>query len=221
MGVDGFRFDLAPTLGRQENDFDPFAAFFLVGQDPVVSQVKLIAEPWDVGRFDTYDLGRFPPLGVSGTGASATPRATSGAARTDCWASSPPGCVVPRTSTADGSRGARIDDFGLYAAGYEHRDDDTSRRPTAIVVAICIVERTAGARRTAMSHNDIDTSAPLQILMAAMIAWVSRIKSFGATATSQPRRPALQYTRSQACAPESTTVGSLVRCPKGETAPST
>jgi isoamylase len=63
MGVDGFRFDLAPTLGRQENDFDPFAAFFdLVGQDPVVSQVKLIAEPWDVGRFDSYDLGRFPPL---------------------------------------------------------------------------------------------------------------------------------------------------------------
>src|SRR5271156_3172554 len=61
MGVDGFRFDLAPTLGRQEGDFDPFSAFFdLVGQDPVVSQVKLIAEPWDVGRFDSYDVGRFP-----------------------------------------------------------------------------------------------------------------------------------------------------------------
>jgi isoamylase len=63
MGVDGFRFDLAPTLGRQEGDFDPFSAFFdVVGQDPVVSQVKLIAEPWDVGRFDSYDIGRFPPL---------------------------------------------------------------------------------------------------------------------------------------------------------------
>ena len=63
MGVDGFRFDLAPTLGRQEGGFDPFSAFFdLVGQDPVVSQVKLIAEPWDVGRFDSYDIGRFPPL---------------------------------------------------------------------------------------------------------------------------------------------------------------
>jgi isoamylase len=62
MGVDGYRFDLAPTLGRQEGDFDPFAAFFdMVAQDPVVSQVKLIAEPWDVGRFDSYDLGRFPP----------------------------------------------------------------------------------------------------------------------------------------------------------------
>jgi isoamylase len=63
MGVDGFRFDLAPTLGRERGDFDPFSAFFdVVGQDPVVSQVKLIAEPWDVGRLDSYDVGRFPPL---------------------------------------------------------------------------------------------------------------------------------------------------------------
>jgi isoamylase len=64
MGVDGYRFDLAPTLGREEDDrFDPFSAFFdVVGQDPVVSQVKLIAEPWDVGRYDSYDVGRFPPL---------------------------------------------------------------------------------------------------------------------------------------------------------------
>jgi isoamylase len=63
MGVDGFRFDLAPTLGRQEGDFDPFSAFFdLVAQDPVISKVKLFAEPWDVGRMDSYDVGRFPPL---------------------------------------------------------------------------------------------------------------------------------------------------------------
>jgi len=63
MGVDGFRFDLAATLGRQEGDFDPFSAFFdLVAQDPLISQAKLIAEPWDVGRFDSYDVGRFPPL---------------------------------------------------------------------------------------------------------------------------------------------------------------
>ena len=61
MGVDGFRFDLAPTLGRQDGGFDPFSAFFdIVGQDPVISQVKLIAEPWDVGQFDSYDVGRFP-----------------------------------------------------------------------------------------------------------------------------------------------------------------
>src|SRR5262245_2613948 len=63
MGVDGFRFDLAPTLGRERGDFDPFSAFFdVVSQDPVISAAKLIAEPWDVGRFDSYDLGRFPPL---------------------------------------------------------------------------------------------------------------------------------------------------------------
>ncbi len=63
MGVDGFRFDLAPTLGREDGAFDPFSAFFdTVCQDPVVSRVKLIAEPWDVGRMDSYDIGRFPPL---------------------------------------------------------------------------------------------------------------------------------------------------------------
>ena len=63
MGVDGFRFDLAPTLARQEGGFDRLSAFFdLVVQDPVVSRAKLIAEPWDVGQADSYDLGRFPPL---------------------------------------------------------------------------------------------------------------------------------------------------------------
>jgi isoamylase len=63
MRVDGFRFDLAPTLARQEGGFDRLAAFFdLVSQDPVVSRAKLIAEPWDVGQMDSYDLGRFPPL---------------------------------------------------------------------------------------------------------------------------------------------------------------
>ena len=63
MHVDGFRFDLAATLARQEGSFSNVAAFFdLVSQDPVVSRVKLIAEPWDVGQSDSYDLGRFPPL---------------------------------------------------------------------------------------------------------------------------------------------------------------
>jgi isoamylase len=63
MGVDGFRFDLAPTLARGEGTFDPFSAFFdIVAQDPVISEAKLIAEPWDVGRMDSYEVGRFPPL---------------------------------------------------------------------------------------------------------------------------------------------------------------
>jgi glycogen operon protein len=63
MHVDGFRFDLAPSLARQEGGFDQMSAFFdLVAQDPVVSQAKLVAEPWDVGQMDSYDVGRFPPL---------------------------------------------------------------------------------------------------------------------------------------------------------------
>ena len=63
MHVDGFRFDLAPALARQEGEFEMRSAFFdLVSQDPVVSRAKLIAEPWDVGQMDSYDLGRFPPV---------------------------------------------------------------------------------------------------------------------------------------------------------------
>jgi isoamylase len=63
MRVDGFRFDLAPSLARQEGGFDQVAAFFdIVSQDPLVSQAKLFAEPWDVGQTDSYELGRFPPL---------------------------------------------------------------------------------------------------------------------------------------------------------------
>lgn len=61
MHVDGFRFDLAATLAREFYDVDRLAAFFeLVQQDPVVSQVKLIAEPWDVGP-GGYQVGNFPP----------------------------------------------------------------------------------------------------------------------------------------------------------------
>ncbi|MXQ76889.1 MULTISPECIES: glycogen debranching protein GlgX [Rhodococcus] len=60
MHVDGFRFDLASTLARELHDVDRLSAFFdLVQQDPVVSQVKLIAEPWDVGE-GGYQVGNFP-----------------------------------------------------------------------------------------------------------------------------------------------------------------
>jgi isoamylase len=62
MHVDGFRFDLAAALARELHDVDRLSAFFdLVQQDPVVSQVKLIAEPWDVGQ-GGYQVGHFPPL---------------------------------------------------------------------------------------------------------------------------------------------------------------
>ena len=59
-GIDGFRFDLAPILGRQATGFSPEAGFFAaLRQDPVLAAVKLIAEPWDIGP-DGYQLGRFP-----------------------------------------------------------------------------------------------------------------------------------------------------------------
>ena len=61
MHVDGFRFDLAASLARGFYDVDRLSAFFeLVQQDPIVSQVKLIAEPWDVGP-GGYQVGNFPP----------------------------------------------------------------------------------------------------------------------------------------------------------------
>ncbi|WP_329103608.1 glycogen debranching protein GlgX [Micromonospora sp. NBC_01699] len=62
MHVDGFRFDLAATLAREFYDVDRLSTFFeVVQQDPVISRVKLIAEPWDVGP-GGYQVGNFPPV---------------------------------------------------------------------------------------------------------------------------------------------------------------
>jgi glycogen operon protein len=78
MHVDGFRFDLAATLARELHDVDKLSSFFdLIQQDPVISHVKLIAEPWDVGE-GGYQVGNFPPLwsewnGVPGRGATGGP----------------------------------------------------------------------------------------------------------------------------------------------------
>jgi glycogen operon protein len=61
MHVDGFRFDLATTLAREAQAFDPYAGFLdTIRQDPALANTKLIAEPWDVGP-EGYQLGRFPP----------------------------------------------------------------------------------------------------------------------------------------------------------------
>ncbi len=61
MHVDGFRFDLAPALARELHAVDRLSAFFdIIHQDPVISQVKLIAEPWDIGE-GGYQVGKFPP----------------------------------------------------------------------------------------------------------------------------------------------------------------
>jgi len=62
MHVDGFRFDLAAALARELHDVDRLSAFFdIIYQDPILSEVKLIAEPWDVGE-GGYQVGNFPPL---------------------------------------------------------------------------------------------------------------------------------------------------------------
>ncbi|MCK9275759.1 MAG: glycogen debranching protein GlgX [Syntrophales bacterium] len=62
MHVDGFRFDLASALARELHDVDRLSAFFdIIQQDPIISQVKLIAEPWDIGE-GGYQVGNFPPL---------------------------------------------------------------------------------------------------------------------------------------------------------------
>jgi isoamylase len=62
MHVDGFRFDLATTLAREEHNVDRYSSFFdVIHQDPVISRVKLIAEPWDVGP-NGYQVGNFPVL---------------------------------------------------------------------------------------------------------------------------------------------------------------
>jgi isoamylase len=69
MHVDGFRFDLASTLAREFYEVDRLSTFFeLVQQDPVVSQVKLIAEPWDIGP-GGYQVGNFPPQWTEWNGA--------------------------------------------------------------------------------------------------------------------------------------------------------
>ena len=62
MHVDGFRFDLASTLARELHEVDRLGSFFdIIHQDPLISQVKLIAEPWDLGE-GGYQVGKFPVL---------------------------------------------------------------------------------------------------------------------------------------------------------------
>jgi len=62
MHVDGFHFGLAGTLGRQENGYYLLSMFLdMISQDPDLSSAKIVADPWDIGQMDSYDVGRFPP----------------------------------------------------------------------------------------------------------------------------------------------------------------
>jgi isoamylase len=116
MHADGFRFDLAPTLARQDGAYSKVSAFLdMVAQDPVVSRVKLTAEPWDVGQMDSYDLGRFPPLWREWNGRY---RDTM----RDFWRSTPVG----------------IGEFATRFAGSSDLYGTAGRRPTASVNLITV-----------------------------------------------------------------------------------
>ena len=110
MHVDGFRFDLAATLAREFYDVDRLAAFFeLVQQDPTVSQVKLIAEPWDVGP-GGYQVGNFPPQWTEWNGKYRdTVR--------DYWRGEP----------------ATLDEFAYRLTGSADLYEHTGRRPVASI----------------------------------------------------------------------------------------
>jgi isoamylase len=130
MHVDGFRFDLAPTLARQEGNFDKVSAFLdMVAQDPVVSRVKLTAEPWDVGQMDSYDLGRFPSLWREWNGKY---RDTM----RDFWRSHPVG----------------IGEFATRFAGSSDLYGTSGRRPTASVNLITVHD--GFTLRDLVSYND-------------------------------------------------------------------
>ncbi len=110
MHVDGFRFDLASTLAREFYEVDRLSAFFdLVQQDPVVSQVKLIAEPWDVGE-GGYQVGNFPGLWTEWNGKYRdTVR--------DFWRGEP----------------ATLGEFGSRLTGSSDLYEATGRRPSASI----------------------------------------------------------------------------------------
>jgi len=130
MHADGFRFDLAPALARQEGGYSKVAAFLdMVAQDPVVSRVKLVAEPWDVGQADSYDLGRFPPLWREWNGKYRD-------AMRGFWRSTPVG----------------IGEFATRFAGSADLYATTGRRPTASVNLITVHD--GFTLRDLVSYND-------------------------------------------------------------------
>jgi isoamylase len=130
MHVDGFRFDLAPTLARQEGEFEKRSAFFdLVAQDPVVSRAKLIAEPWDVGQMDSYDLGQFPSAWREWNGKY---RDTM----RDFWRSHPVG----------------LGEFASRFAGSADMYSTARRRPTASVNLVTVHD--GFTLRDLVSYND-------------------------------------------------------------------
>ncbi|MBD0295785.1 MAG: glycogen debranching protein GlgX [Flavisolibacter sp.] len=110
MHVDGFRFDLASTLARELHEVDRLSAFFdIIHQDPVISQVKLIAEPWDVGE-GGYQVGKFPPEWAE-------------------WNGKYRDCMRDYWRGAD----SILSEFGLRFTGSPDLYEEDYRRPTASI----------------------------------------------------------------------------------------
>jgi isoamylase len=104
MHVDGFRFDLAATLARELHEVDRLSSFFdIIHQDPVISQVKLIAEPWDVGR-GRLPGGQLPVLWAEWNGRTATRCAPTGAATRARWRARLPPHRLQRPVRVDDGR---------------------------------------------------------------------------------------------------------------------
>jgi len=134
MHVDGFRFDLAATLAREFYDVDRLSAFFeLVQQDPTVSQVKLIAEPWDVGP-GGYQVGNFPPQWTEWNGKYRdTVR--------DYWRGEP----------------ATLDEFAYRLTGSADLYEHTGRRPVASINFV--VAHDGFTLRDLVSYNEKHNAA--------------------------------------------------------------
>jgi glycogen operon protein len=136
MHVDGFRFDLAATLARQFHEVDKLSAFFdLIQQDPVVSQVKLIAEPWDVGE-GGYQVGNFPVLWTEWNG-------------------------IYRDVMRDFWRGqARVSDFAFRFTGSADLYEKDGRRPSASINFITAHD--GFTLRDLVSYNEKHNEANLE-----------------------------------------------------------
>ncbi|MDW5609515.1 glycogen debranching protein GlgX [Mycolicibacterium sp. D5.8-2] len=137
MHVDGFRFDLASTLAREFYDVDRLSTFFeLVQQDPTVSQVKLIAEPWDVGP-GGYQVGNFPPQWTEWNGKYRdTVR--------DFWRGEP----------------ATLDEFAYRLTGSADLYEHTARRPVASINFV--VAHDGFTLRDLVSYNEKHNEANVE-----------------------------------------------------------
>ena len=154
MHVDGFRFDLAATLAREVHEVERTAAFFdLIQQDPIVSQVKLIAEPWDVGE-GGYQVGNFPPLWSEWNGKYRdTVR--------DYWRGEPSDAVRARLPPDRLERPLRVHArAGRTRASTSSPRTTASRSPTSSRTTTSTTRRTARTTTTARRTTARGTAAP-------------------------------------------------------------